>query len=188
MPGWHAAIEKQGLGESLQTVGILQEQHPDRALLFMQWKGMDWPLMVDSLNLLEVSYVPITLFLDESGIIQAINPEIDEVVALMQQAPALEDHPGSTGSAGGKMTTPSAPRLRPLRDAARQGGPTERLEYADALVLWGGSRRLDQAIEAYGMVLDSSPDDAIAHFHRGVAHRRRFDSARRRPDDFERAV
>ncbi len=188
MPGWHAALEKQGLGETLKTVGILQEQHPDRALLFMQWKGMDWPLMVDSLNLLEVSYVPITLFLDESGIIQAINPEIDEVVALMQQAPALEDHPGATGSAGGKMMTPSAPRLRPLRDEARQGGAAERLEYADALVLWGGTRRLDQAIEAYGMVLDSAPDDAIAHFHRGVAHRRRFDSARRRPDDFERAV
>jgi len=35
-------------------VGIIEEQHPDRAQLFMQWKQMGWPVMVDSLNLLNV--------------------------------------------------------------------------------------------------------------------------------------
>ena len=25
-------------------VGIIQEQHPDRARLFMQWKEMGWPI------------------------------------------------------------------------------------------------------------------------------------------------
>jgi len=33
-------------------VGILEEQNPDRARLFMQWKQMGWPLLVDSYNLL----------------------------------------------------------------------------------------------------------------------------------------
>ncbi len=42
-------------------VGIVQEQHPARTRLFMQWQGMDWPVMVDSLNLLGVKVVPITL-------------------------------------------------------------------------------------------------------------------------------
>ena len=36
----------------------------------MQWKSMDWPVMVDSLNELELTGVPITLFIDEKGIIQ----------------------------------------------------------------------------------------------------------------------
>ncbi|MCZ6697139.1 MAG: tetratricopeptide repeat protein, partial [Acidobacteria bacterium] len=167
MPGWHAAIQEQGLGESLQTVGILLEQHPDRARLFMQWKGMDWPLMVDSLNLLDLSYVPITLLLDENGIIRGVNPEIGEVAGFVRHVPESEAKPGATGSSDRTMSAPSLPRLRTLRDAARKGGAAERLEYADSLVLWGGTRRLDQAIEAYGRVLEIEPDSATAHFHLG---------------------
>ena len=51
-------------------VGIIQEQHPDRCRLFMQWKQMGWPILVDSLNLLEVTAVPITLAIDEHGVIR----------------------------------------------------------------------------------------------------------------------
>ena len=70
MPGWHdATLDLQRDGK-LRMVGILQEQHPERARLFMQWKRMDWPVMVDSLNLLEVSVVPITLLIDERGIVR----------------------------------------------------------------------------------------------------------------------
>jgi hypothetical protein len=36
---------------------------------------MDWPLMVDPLNLLGVTAVPIVLFIDEYGIIRAVNPD-----------------------------------------------------------------------------------------------------------------
>ena len=53
--------------------GIIEEQHPDRAQLFMQWKQMGWPVMVDSLNLLNVPYVPITLEIDEGGVIRFVN-------------------------------------------------------------------------------------------------------------------
>ena len=52
------ALQREG---RLQMMGIIQEQHPDRCRLFMQWKQMDWPVMVDKLNLLNVSVVPITL-------------------------------------------------------------------------------------------------------------------------------
>ena len=62
---WHEAtkeVQKQG---KVKMVGIILEQHPDRTRLFMQWKGMDWPILIDSFNLLESSAVPITLFIDE---------------------------------------------------------------------------------------------------------------------------
>ena len=56
-------------------VGIIQEQHPDRAALFMQWKEMGWPIMVDSYNLLKAPYVPISLAIDEQGVVQqALRP------------------------------------------------------------------------------------------------------------------
>jgi hypothetical protein len=55
VPGWHERTrEHQARGE-LQLVGIIQEQHPDRCRLFMQWKQMDWPILVDALNLYGVS-------------------------------------------------------------------------------------------------------------------------------------
>src|SRR3990172_8756065 len=60
-------------------VGIIEEQHPDRARLFMQWKQMNWPILVDSLGLLEVSAVPITVAIDEFGIVSAINPEKETI-------------------------------------------------------------------------------------------------------------
>ncbi|NNF06460.1 MAG: hypothetical protein HKN21_06845, partial [Candidatus Eisenbacteria bacterium] len=55
-------------------LGIVQEQHPERARLFHQWKQLDWPLYVDSYNYLEVPYVPITLFIDEAGFVQYVVP------------------------------------------------------------------------------------------------------------------
>jgi len=63
-------------------VGIIEEQHPDRARLFMQWKAMEWPVLVDSYNLLNVPYVPITLFLDEHGVIREIDPTLEQTNAL----------------------------------------------------------------------------------------------------------
>jgi len=59
--------------------GIIEEQHPDRARLFMQWKQMKWPLLADSLDRLGVSAVPITLAIDEYGVIRLVNPKSEEI-------------------------------------------------------------------------------------------------------------
>ena len=70
MPVWHEATKKLQAEGKVKMLGIIQEQHPDRCRLFMQWKQMDWPVMVDSLNLLGVEVVPITLAIDEAGVIR----------------------------------------------------------------------------------------------------------------------
>lgn len=57
MPGWHAATEELQQAGRLSLAGVVEEQHPDRARLFMQWKRLDWPVVVDSLDLLGVSVV-----------------------------------------------------------------------------------------------------------------------------------
>ena len=54
VPGWHALTEPHRKSGHLKVVGILQEQHPDRCALFMQWKQMDWPVWLDALNLLQL--------------------------------------------------------------------------------------------------------------------------------------
>jgi hypothetical protein len=94
--------------------GIIEEQHPDRARLFMQWKQMRWPILVDSLNLLGVSAVPITLAIDEYGVIRMVNPKPAEIEEKFlnrtfekpANLPAVED---------------IAPDLHSLKQATRQG-------------------------------------------------------------------
>jgi hypothetical protein len=177
-------------GENLAVVGIVEEQHPDRPLLFMQWKRMGWPLMVDPLNLLGVAYVPITLLLDERGVVRAtdLGPGDAGRVARMLLEPDAPVAPGSGRSAVPATHSSRPPDLDRLRAAAARGDAPARLAYADALVLWGGPGRLDDAIDVYGRALALRPDDGPARFRLGVAHRMRYDFRGRRPEDFRHAV
>jgi len=161
-------------------VGIIQEQHPARARLFMQWREMDWPLMVDSLDLLDVGVVPMTILLDEAGLVRAIQPGEDEFAPFLA-APVAAEKPTYSSQA-------QAPNLDKMRQAAQEGTAGPLQGYADALVMWGGAAGLDTAIAAYGDVLEVDPEDGQAHFRLGVAYRRRYDSASRRTGDFSRAI
>ena len=86
VPGWHEATREWQRGGELQQVGIIQEQHPDRARLFMQWKDMGWPILIDSLDLLETTVVPMTLLIDEYGVIRQIQPPRDDLQGLRERA------------------------------------------------------------------------------------------------------
>ncbi len=178
MPGWHERTLQFQQDRRLQLVGIIQEQHPDRARLFMQWKQMEWPILVDSLNLLGVSAVPITLLIDEAGIIRVVNPTSEELEQFMERPGRDSDPRGETGG---------PPDLAALAEAA-VGDPDAALGYADALFLWGGEAALDSAVETYQAVLERNPGHAPAAFRLGVALRRRYDSGLRQAEDFQRAV
>jgi len=107
-------------------VGIIQEQHPDRCRLFMQWKRMNWPILVDALNQYGVSAVPITYAIDQAGIVRAVNPKPAELDAFLE-SPARETGP-----------PPPAPRpdIEKTRPAAGAGSAAEWGAYADALFGW----------------------------------------------------
>lgn len=75
MPGWHEKTRELVAGGKLMVAGIVQEQHPDRAALFMQWQNMTWPVLSDPFNDLGVTAVPITLLIDQHGIIRFRNPD-----------------------------------------------------------------------------------------------------------------
>ena len=161
-------------------MGIVQEQHPDRCRLFMQWKQMGWPVVVDALNRLGFDGVPITFLIDEHGIIRFVNPEPADLETLPGHClPAPARAPDGAGRDGG----PGArrhPGSRHRRTAWRDRG--------DALFLWGGDERLGEALEAYGRALAESGDDGPLHFRLGTTYRRRYDSPHRETADFQRAV
>ena len=185
MPGWHEATKELQADGTIQMVGIIQEQHPDRARLFMQWKEMGWPILVDSYDLLEVPVVPITLAIDESGIIRKRLRAVQDGALA---ASFVEETFGEAGPAA-PATAPTVPDLNALVQAARASDEGRDWKaYGDALAVWGGPGRVNDAIAAYEEAVRQDEDDGMTHFRLGVAYRMRYDGLGRRDSDFQQAV
>ena len=171
----------------MRMIGIIEEQHPDRCRLFMQWQQMNWPILVDALNRLQVKAVPITLLIDEQGIIRTIGPGSGDLKDFL--AGTQQDNSSATESVPTPEPIPAArPDLVKLTQLVDSGSLNALRGFGDAVVEWGKTSELEKAIEAYRRVLAKEPFDGITHFHLGVAYRRRFESQDRRPRDFSRAV
>ncbi len=140
-------------------VGIVLEQHPDRTRLFMQWKEMEWPVLVDALNIFEFKVVPVGILIDESGIVRAVSPRKADFEKF--------------------MTADPRPAQPPIAAA---------VSAADAMIFTGERKPRDHAIAAYEKSLRENPDDGSTLFRLGVAHRMRYDSPDGTPDDFARAI
>ena len=184
MPGWHDATAELQAEGRLQMVGIIQEQHPDRARLFMQWKQMDWPLMVDSLGLLGVTVVPITVAIDEYGIIRKSGLRMSEAAEFARSF-VETDYPPPDEPAAPHLARVTPGSLRPP-EVTRD--PEVWRRYGDALIVWERDSGVDGAIAAYRKSLRLDPDDGVTRFNLGVAYRMRYDSGLRRPGDFQSAV
>ena len=183
MPGWHEAVKDLYDSGKLQLVGIIQEQHADRCRLFMQWKQMDWPILVDSLNLLEVSEVPITVAIDEYGIVRETGLQLGKAEEFRAGFMRTEfSAPTSADTAKPLETWPA-----PIEPAGSAHPRTWR-QFGDLIVRSNNLDRIDEAVAAYQQVLDTTPQDGWAEFRLGVALRKRYDSDRRRDGDFQAAV
>lgn len=150
---------------------------------------MDWPLMVDSLNILGFDRVPFTIAVDEHGIIREFGQRAnDDGLATLQaflqteyEAPEdllkplpMPDIDGLRERMPGESAEANAPRWRNV---------------GDACYLWGDAdQRIEGARAAYARALKATPGDGRAHFRLGVTLRRRYDSALRQPSDFQAAV
>jgi tetratricopeptide (TPR) repeat protein len=183
VPGWHEKTRELQEEGKIQVVGIVQEQHAERTRLFMQWKRMNWPILVDSLNLLGVSAVPITLLIDEYGIIRVVRPSHDDL------------NPFISGNFRGRDLVPSdrllaneAINLSELETKLDSGNAKEVRAYADASYLWEHTGDPSRAISLYHKALELHPESGQTHFRLGVAYRRRYDSASRESGDFAHAV
>lgn len=178
MPGWHDAIRDQYESGEIQVVGIILEQHPDRCRLFMQWKEMDFPILVDSMNLMEAPLVPLSFLIDESG----------RVVELAGRPRSLDEFLAREPVDWEESPAPSAANLRNLaRDADRDSAAAMAHLGAQQL-LWGGEALIDEAIDSLAQAAKLEPAKGSFHFRLGVAHRERYEGAERRDSDFADAV
>lgn len=179
MPGWHEATARWRDAGKLRTAGIVLEQHPDRARLFMQWKQLDWPLIVEPFNLLGFTAVPRTFLLDEYGVVRMIHPRLDELETVEREFIDRQFDPPTTEA-----------EIVDLRTALEGGDPVDAegwLQRAMALAQWGGPERAGEAVTAAERAVELEPSDR-AHFAAGVIARRRYDSPSREDGDFARAA
>ncbi|MEE8171194.1 MAG: hypothetical protein V3T70_11670 [Phycisphaerae bacterium] len=190
MPVWRDVVRPLIADDKLVVIGVTQEQHPDRCRLFAQWKDIDWPILHDPINAVGVEMIPIAVSIDEHGIVRSINPspryfEVQFVNRSFE--PPANVRPARVC----KLPDPQA-----ARTVAKQAGSAAAWRrLGNALLLDACATRegtaddsIGQAIRAYERALDIEPKDAAARFRLGVAYRMRYDSAARRPRDFQQAV
>ena len=177
---WHAATKELRRRGKVEVVAIVQDQHPDRDRLFLQWKQVDWPVLADPLNLLNLETVPITLAIDEYGIVRFTE-------LPMSAAKTIEQTFVSQTYAPSNAPVQSKPDLHALAAVPRRTA-ADSLAYGDAVAVWGGAAQISDAIEAYRRAIRIEPNNARAHFRLGSALRQRYDSSARRATDFQDAV
>ena len=183
MPVWHEATREWVKQGRLVLLGVTQEQHADRCRLFAQWKRFDWPILHDPIDLLELPAVPVVVAIDEHGIVRAVRPRPETFEADFLDKTFAHDARGDVARSAGP---PDAAALRRLAEANATAGAWRSV--GDALTIWGGAERSDQAIDAYARALALEPADKNALFRLGVAQRMRHESVRRKPGDFQAAI
>jgi len=173
VPGWHAKASELVKSGKLKVAGIVQEQHPDRARLYMQWEEMDWPVLADSYNELGIKVVPITLLIDESGVIRFKNPKAADLESFLQthypkgslpkKIPAREFEVGDLKKQGAEEPENAVAHFqlgvayRKRYDSGKSGGD----DFAKAIASWRKALELNpdqyiwrRRIQQYGPRLD----------------------------------
>ena len=144
---------------------------------------MDWRVMNDPFNLLNLPAIPVTILLDEHGVVRVLQPLMDKLPEIEERVFNATFDPPETPDAA-KTTIPD---LDLLRNQAENGDGKQWQDYAVALTLWGDDSQLDSAINAAQQAVEHIDDDT-SNFYLGVIYRRRFDSNYAQPGDFENAV
>jgi hypothetical protein len=182
---WQEAAQPLIDAGKLKAIGVVQEQHPDRARLYKQWRNLSWPILVDSLNLLGLKVVPVPLLVDESG--RVVAPAQGRTVEEARRA--LEQFVGGEKAGDGWPHPANAVDI----DEERKLTCSEAMDWDRRGTLefihGDGSRaNLDAAAEAFAQARDLRAKDARLHFRHGVALRRRADTPDHDPEDAQAAV
>ena len=168
----------------LAVLGVIQEQHPERCVLFSQWQEFDWPILHDPINVLRTTAVPILVAIDEHGIVRSTKPKVE---TFEEEFMSVRFAPPSQATAPESLT-PSRDSSELRRTAEVSGAADDWRSYADSVSIWGDADSVDHAIQAYERVVKADPQDAPAQFRLGVCLRRRYETPSRQADDFSRAV
>ena len=175
---WHEQTRQARQSGNLVLLGVIQEQHPDRCRLFAQWKGFDWPILHDPINLLAARAVPIFVAIDEAGVVIDSNLNTSELADFLARPPNNTEQPAPSV----RLATSFDSELVDSSDAG------EWVEAGDHQLLWGSESQISTVINYYQKAIQLEPDNGAAQFRLGVALRKRYDTGLAQHEDFQSAV
>ncbi len=183
MPVWHRLTKDAVAAGKLVVVGLIQEQHPDRCVLYSQWRELGWTILHDPLNLIGAKAVPIPIAIDEHGIVREnrLRPGPEFLTSFVEQEfPNESDKKPRRLGLVDPSNAEKRARSEKTADAWRAFG--------DHLVLGWEIDRATDAVDAYREALAKDANAADLWFRLGVALRMRYDSDAREAGDFQAAV
>ena len=148
--------------DQLVVLGVVQEQHAERTRLYKQWQQYRWPIVQDALNLMQINIVPLTIAVNETGMVVSHQADPEFLKDWMDQD-----------------------RGPPAREWSPLEQPT--LVSPRQKFLWEGTVGLGDAISAYEQLLGQTDCPPQVHFEVAVCYRQRFET-QGNPRDFEKAV
>jgi tetratricopeptide (TPR) repeat protein len=174
----------------LVVVGVVQEQHAERARLYKQWKKYEFPIAQDSTTSLGLKVVPVPILIDEFGFVMSSRPRISQLSDLVNQktAPRKSQAPRLSLEQTSSKWLLAHPSGDSFMSAVAAG---------DALLHETNAGSIDEAILQYqkAELIASSQNDlkqtGLVNFRLGVAYRSRFDAlteAKQDPQDFSSAA
>lgn len=80
---WNKKTKKLVADGKLVVLGVVQEQHAERARLYKQWKQYEFPIVQDSFTSLGLKVVPVPILIDEYGYVQNSRPNLNQIEDLV---------------------------------------------------------------------------------------------------------
>ena len=180
---WQKAVRPYIESGDMIAIGVVQEQHPDRTRLYRQWRELDWPIFVDSMNTIDhVTVVPVPMAIDEAGVVvhTRFNPsQLDDFIKTEHEA---LDVPADYNRV-------PEPDIESLRAAAERSQTADAwLDLGRAEFNYGSKNDIGRSILALKRAVEIDASSGAAHFALGAALRRRYETQFREPADAQKAV
>ncbi|MEE9392856.1 MAG: hypothetical protein V3W41_10165 [Planctomycetota bacterium] len=171
---WNEAARPFLKSSQLVVLGVVQEQHAERARLYAQWRQYSWPLAQDAVTSLNLASVPIAILIDEHGVVRSRKPRPSGLAEFVNT----------------KFEAPKKPtKSKKFRAEFSDRTVSKVVAAGDKSLMWGqDDAALNDAIKSYARALRQASGRGKILFRLGVAYRTRFDSAGAQPGDFGKAV
>lgn len=188
---WNEKTKQLVADGKLVVIGVVQEQHAERARLYKQWKQYDFPIAQDAFTGLGLAVVPVPILIDEYGYVISSRLRPSGLEKLLAQK---SDVPASPAP----VLDPEHVAVKWLK-ANAVGKPTIDMSLAigDALLKTGTPESVRESIQWYrscGTAIigqDKMDLMGLVQFRMGVAFRMLFDSTvgnEKDPHDFSSAA
>ena len=165
LPVWYKSAKPLIESGKLAMLGVVQEQHAERAQLYKQWKQFDFPIAQDATTSLNLAVVPMAILIDEFGVVRNRRPRPGDLATFVEQ----NFEPLEKKSSGNQQSE------KPIDN---KNSKAEQLIEAGHRCLHDiDGPKIEEAIEHFtqAITMQSDKECAQAKFSLGVALRMRFD-------------